>query len=233
LLPLAVIGRPPAHATNRGCGIRDRNDPTEHERARPSTNRASALSTTRHHVQQMSAEARDAAPSLLWARVLKRATSSDGPKTVHRAGSVSETEGKGRSRAVAAELPADVLPDGLLTDAEVAEFSNVPASWVAEASRQGRLPHVMLGPGSSLPSGRRRGQDGLALDVRSGASGEPGRQIALPASCKVNETLRGWVCVPACGGRVQFVAVRHKHEGARLQGVSARRSSSRLVPTDF
>lgn len=43
------------------------------------------------------------------------------------------------------ELPAEVLPDRLLTDADVAEFLNVPASWVGEAARQGRLPHVMLG----------------------------------------------------------------------------------------
>jgi excisionase family DNA binding protein len=46
---------------------------------------------------------------------------------------------------VSGELPAGVLPDRLLTDADVAEFLNVPASWVGEAARAGRLPHVMLG----------------------------------------------------------------------------------------
>jgi excisionase family DNA binding protein len=46
---------------------------------------------------------------------------------------------------VTSELPAEVLPDRLLTDAEAAELLNVPKSWVGEAARQGRLPCVMLG----------------------------------------------------------------------------------------
>jgi excisionase family DNA binding protein len=46
---------------------------------------------------------------------------------------------------MSAELLPQPLPDRLLTDAEVAEFLNVPASWVGEAARAGRLPHVMLG----------------------------------------------------------------------------------------
>jgi excisionase family DNA binding protein len=43
------------------------------------------------------------------------------------------------------ELQAEVAPDRLLTDAEAAELLNVPKSWIGEAARAGRLPHVMLG----------------------------------------------------------------------------------------
>ena len=43
------------------------------------------------------------------------------------------------------ELPAEVAPDRLLTEAEAAELLTVPKSWVGEAARQGRLPCVMLG----------------------------------------------------------------------------------------
>jgi excisionase family DNA binding protein len=46
---------------------------------------------------------------------------------------------------VSGELPAEVLPDRLLTDAEAAELLAVPKSWVGEAARAGRLPCVMLG----------------------------------------------------------------------------------------
>jgi len=46
---------------------------------------------------------------------------------------------------VTAELPAEVLPDRLLTDAEAAELLNVPKSWVGEAARHRRLPCIMLG----------------------------------------------------------------------------------------
>lgn len=46
---------------------------------------------------------------------------------------------------MSAEIPPERLPDRLLTDAEVAEFLNVPPSWVGDAARQGRLPHIMLG----------------------------------------------------------------------------------------
>lgn len=35
--------------------------------------------------------------------------------------------------------------DRLLTAAEVAELLSVPESWVREATRQGKLPHVRLG----------------------------------------------------------------------------------------
>ena len=37
------------------------------------------------------------------------------------------------------------LPDRLLDDREAAKLLNVKPSWVGEAARQGRLPHVMLG----------------------------------------------------------------------------------------
>jgi excisionase family DNA binding protein len=37
------------------------------------------------------------------------------------------------------------LPDRLLDDAGAAELLNVPKSWVGEAARQGRLPHIKLG----------------------------------------------------------------------------------------
>jgi excisionase family DNA binding protein len=58
---------------------------------------------------------------------------------------VSETERKRRSRTVSNELPPEVAPDRLLTDAEAAELLAVPKSWVGEAARAGRLPHMMLG----------------------------------------------------------------------------------------
>ena len=35
--------------------------------------------------------------------------------------------------------------DRLLDDAGAAELLNVPKSWVGEAARQGRLPHIKLG----------------------------------------------------------------------------------------
>jgi excisionase family DNA binding protein len=35
--------------------------------------------------------------------------------------------------------------DALLDDAAAAELLNVPKSWVGEAARQGRLPHIKLG----------------------------------------------------------------------------------------
>ncbi len=37
------------------------------------------------------------------------------------------------------------MSDQLLTAAEVAELLAVPESWVREATRAGRLPHVCLG----------------------------------------------------------------------------------------
>jgi excisionase family DNA binding protein len=37
------------------------------------------------------------------------------------------------------------LPDRLLDDAGAAQLLNVPKSWVGEAARQGRLPHIKLG----------------------------------------------------------------------------------------
>lgn len=46
---------------------------------------------------------------------------------------------------MSSETLPDVLPDRLLTDAEAAEFLNVPKSWVGEAARQRRLPCIMLG----------------------------------------------------------------------------------------
>jgi excisionase family DNA binding protein len=46
---------------------------------------------------------------------------------------------------VSGALPAEVLPDRLLTDAEAAELLAVPKSWVGEAARAGQLPHVKLG----------------------------------------------------------------------------------------
>jgi excisionase family DNA binding protein len=44
-----------------------------------------------------------------------------------------------------AELLHESRPDRLLDDAEAAAMLNVPKSWVGEAARAGRLPHVMLG----------------------------------------------------------------------------------------
>jgi excisionase family DNA binding protein len=46
---------------------------------------------------------------------------------------------------MSAALSPESLPDRLLTDAEAAELLAVPKSWVGEAARAGRLPHVMLG----------------------------------------------------------------------------------------
>ena len=46
---------------------------------------------------------------------------------------------------MSAELLPESPPDRLLTDAEAAELLNVPRSWIGEAARAGRLPHVMLG----------------------------------------------------------------------------------------
>jgi excisionase family DNA binding protein len=46
---------------------------------------------------------------------------------------------------MSAELLPEVAPDRLLTDAEAAELLAVPKSWVGEAARAGRLPHLMLG----------------------------------------------------------------------------------------
>jgi excisionase family DNA binding protein len=46
---------------------------------------------------------------------------------------------------MSAELLPESPPDRLLTDAEAAELLAVPKSWVGEAARAGRLPHVMLG----------------------------------------------------------------------------------------
>jgi excisionase family DNA binding protein len=46
---------------------------------------------------------------------------------------------------MSAELLPESPPDRLLDDAETAELLNVPRSWVGEAARAGRLPHVMLG----------------------------------------------------------------------------------------
>lgn len=43
------------------------------------------------------------------------------------------------------ELPPELPPDRLHTDVEAAKLLNVPRSWVGEAARSGRLPHVMLG----------------------------------------------------------------------------------------
>ena len=41
--------------------------------------------------------------------------------------------------------PAGQGPDRLLDAGEVAKLLNVPATWVAEAARAGRIPHVRLG----------------------------------------------------------------------------------------
>jgi excisionase family DNA binding protein len=38
------------------------------------------------------------------------------------------------------------MNERLLTAAEVAELLAVPLSWVREATREGRLPHLALGP---------------------------------------------------------------------------------------
>jgi excisionase family DNA binding protein len=46
---------------------------------------------------------------------------------------------------VSEQLAPESLPDRLLDDAGAAEFLNVPKSWVGEAARQGRLPHIKLG----------------------------------------------------------------------------------------
>jgi excisionase family DNA binding protein len=46
---------------------------------------------------------------------------------------------------VTSELSPGSLPDRLLDDAGAAELLNVPKSWVGEAARQGRLPHIKLG----------------------------------------------------------------------------------------
>jgi excisionase family DNA binding protein len=46
---------------------------------------------------------------------------------------------------MSAELLPESPPDRLLTDAEAADLLAVPKSWVGEAARAGRLPHVMLG----------------------------------------------------------------------------------------
>jgi excisionase family DNA binding protein len=48
------------------------------------------------------------------------------------------------TRALSAEGQRGVN-DRLLTDQELAEILNVPASWVGEAARQGRIPCIMLG----------------------------------------------------------------------------------------
>jgi excisionase family DNA binding protein len=46
---------------------------------------------------------------------------------------------------VSEPLAPESLPDRLLDDASAAELLNVPKSWVGEAARQGRIPHVKLG----------------------------------------------------------------------------------------
>jgi excisionase family DNA binding protein len=46
---------------------------------------------------------------------------------------------------MSAELLPESPPDRLLTDAEAAELLAVPKSWVGEAARARRLPHVKLG----------------------------------------------------------------------------------------
>ena len=43
------------------------------------------------------------------------------------------------------ELLPEVAPDRLLDDREAAALLNVKPSWIGEAARQGRIPHVMLG----------------------------------------------------------------------------------------
>lgn len=43
------------------------------------------------------------------------------------------------------EVLPETLPDRLLDDVGAAELLNVPKSWVGEAARAGRLPHVKLG----------------------------------------------------------------------------------------
>jgi excisionase family DNA binding protein len=46
---------------------------------------------------------------------------------------------------VSDQFSPESLPDRLLDDAGAAELLNVPKSWVGEAARQGRIPHVKLG----------------------------------------------------------------------------------------
>lgn len=43
------------------------------------------------------------------------------------------------------DLLPEVPPDRLLTDAEAAQLLSVKPSWVGEAARAGRLPHIRLG----------------------------------------------------------------------------------------
>jgi excisionase family DNA binding protein len=62
-----------------------------------------------------------------------------------RGAPVPGTEGSPRSERVSELLPPEVVPDRLLDDAGAAELLNVPKSWVGEAARAGRLPHVKLG----------------------------------------------------------------------------------------
>jgi excisionase family DNA binding protein len=46
---------------------------------------------------------------------------------------------------VSGDLPAEVLPNRLLTDRELAAILGVKPSWIAESARQGQIPHVKLG----------------------------------------------------------------------------------------
>jgi excisionase family DNA binding protein len=58
---------------------------------------------------------------------------------------VHETEGASLNGDGRAESVAEVVPDRLLTDAEVGELLHVPATWIGEAARRGEIPHVMIG----------------------------------------------------------------------------------------
>jgi excisionase family DNA binding protein len=89
---------------------------------------------------------------------------------------------------VSEHLPAEVLPDRLLDDAGAAELLNVPKSWVGEAARAGRLPHVKLGryrrfdraellewveqqkAGGAVNVGRGRSRERVSVDRAEGAS---------------------------------------------------------------
>jgi len=50
-----------------------------------------------------------------------------------------------RNGAAGARSSAERLPDRLLIADEAAELLALPVSWVREATRQGKLPHVKLG----------------------------------------------------------------------------------------
>jgi excisionase family DNA binding protein len=73
--------------------------------------------------------------------------------------------------------PADIPAGRLLTAREVAELLAVPESWVREATREGRLPHLTLG------RYRRYHQAAIEAwlhDQQAGPSPQPALRLAIP-----------------------------------------------------